>query len=248
MSSVQQFVVAQQSVQSALREAVNEAIAFLPNLLGAVVVLVVGWLVGRVVGRAVRRVANAAGLDERIEGSSVDRFLGREERAGAKTLGRLAAWYVYLVTVLAAANVLAIDTLSEWLSTAVSYLPAFLAGIVLIVVGFVLADFVADVVARTETVTGTGYTDVFADGLRVFLYFVALVIGLDTMGVDVAILYVFAQAAAWGVAAAIALAAGIAFGWGGKDYVQNNIADWTGSVTGPSGGAAGAQADDADDD
>jgi hypothetical protein len=108
----------------------------------------------------------------------------------------------------------------------------------------VLADFVADVVARTESVTGAGYTDAFADGLRVFLYVLAVVVGLDTMGVDVAILYVFAQAIAWGVAAAVALAVGISFGWGGKDYVQNNIGDWAGSARGPSEGATGAQADD----
>jgi len=67
---------------------------------------------------------------------------------------------------------------------------------------------------------------VFADGLRVFLYFVVTVIGLGTMGVDVQILNTFAQAAAWGLAAGIALAIGIAFGLGGRDYVATNIGDW----------------------
>jgi len=46
------------------------------------------------------------------------------------------------------------------------------------------------------------------------------------MGVDVQILNTFAQAAAWGLAAGIALAIGIAFGLGGRDYVATNIGDW----------------------
>ncbi|WP_254837759.1 mechanosensitive ion channel family protein [Natronomonas marina] len=133
---------------------------------------------------------------------------------------------MYALALLAAADALAVELLSEWISAAVSYLPAFVAGALIIVVGFVLADFVADVVAHTETVTETSYTDVFADGLRVFLYFVVTVIGLGTMGVDVRILNTFAQAAAWGLAAGVALAIGIAFGLGGRDYVAANIGDW----------------------
>ncbi|WP_233255094.1 hypothetical protein [Halopenitus persicus] len=116
--------------------------------------------------------------------------------------------------------------LSEWIASAVSDLPAFIAGVLIIIVGFVLADFLSDVVAHTESLTDTTYTETFADGLRVFLYFVVTVIGLGTMGVDVRILNTFAQAAAWGVVAGIALAIGIAFGLGGRDYVAANIGDW----------------------
>jgi hypothetical protein len=44
------------------------------------------------------------------------------------------------------------------------------------------------------------------------------------MGVDTSILTVFAQAIAWGIAAAIAIGVGVAVGWGGHTYVQDNIA------------------------
>lgn len=110
-----------------------------------------------------------------------------------------------------------------------SYLPAFVAGTLIILVGFVLADFLGDATADTETVTDTAYTDWFADGVRFFLYFVAIVIGLDTIGVDVGIPYTFTQTLAIGLAVGFALAIGIAFGWGGKDYVRENIGDWMSS-------------------
>lgn len=219
----------QTGLSNALQNALADAISFLPQLIGALVVLVVGWVVGRLLGGLVRRTVDRLNVDSRVYETPVGRLLGGSEHAVSRSLGKATAWFVYAVTILAAANVLAIDTLSAWLATAVSYLPAFIAGALVILIGFVLADFLADVIARTETVTDTGYTDVFADGVRAFLYFVVLVIGLDTMGVDVAILYVFAQAAAYGLAAGVAIAIGVAFGWGGKDYVHDNIAGWVNS-------------------
>lgn len=46
------------------------------------------------------------------------------------------------------------------------------------------------------------------------------------MGLDVTLLYIFARAAAWGVAIGLALAIGIGFGWGIKDHVARNIEEW----------------------
>ncbi|MEA5389155.1 hypothetical protein VB779_20510 [Haloarculaceae archaeon H-GB11] len=126
---------------------------------------------------------------------------------------------------------LAISLLSEWISTAVSYLPAFIAGLLVVVLGFVVADFIGDAIMRTRAATQTEYTSWFAKGTRMFLYFTAIVIGLDTMGVDVGILFVFANALAWGLAAAVAIGVGIAVGWGGHTYVQENIDGWMGRAS-----------------
>jgi hypothetical protein len=155
---------------------------------------------------------------------------GGSRDAVTRTFGAIAKWFVYGLAILAAANVLAIETLSEWVGTAVSYLPAFIAGLAVIILGFVVADFIGDAIMRTRAATQTNYTSWFAAGTRMFLYFTAIVIGLDTMGIDVAILYVFARAIAWGLAAAVAIGAGIAIGWGAHNYVAENIDSWMGSA------------------
>lgn len=213
-------------VPNYLQETVEGVINFLPQLVGAVIILLIGWFIGRLVAGSVRRVADRTEIDRLVMNTPLGGALGGTERAISRSIGRVAAYFVYALAVLAAADALAVELLSEWIATAVSYLPAFVAGALIIVVGFVLADFLADIVSHTKTVTDTNYTGVFADGVRVFLYFIAIVIGLGTMGVDVQILNTFAQAAAYGVAAGIALAMGIAFGLGGRDYVATNIGDW----------------------
>ena len=209
-----------------LQDPVVQLVAFLPRIVGALVILFIGWILGRVTARAVMRLSDRVELDRMVLETPLGRVLGGTEQAVSRTFGALAKWFVYGLAILAAANALAIALLSEWISTAVSYLPAFIAGLLVIVFGFVIADFIGDVIERAQTLTQTAYNRIFADGVRVFLYFTAIVIGLDTMGIDVGILYVFAQALAWGLAAAIAIGVGIALGWGGKDYVNDNIDRW----------------------
>lgn len=230
------MVVLQVGVPDYLQEAIAGIINFLPQLIGALIILVIGWIIGRLLGGAVRRVSDRTNIDRLAMTTALGRALGGTEKAVSRSFGRIVSYFVYALTILAAADALAIDLLSEWISTAVTYLPAFVAGAAIIVLGFILADFLADVVGGTETLTEVRYTKAVADGLRVFLYFVAVVVGLDTMGVDVQILYLFAGALAGGLALGMALAIGIAFGLGGRDYVAANIDGWL-----PGGAPAGGQ-------
>ena len=213
-----------------LEETIAQIIAFAPRIVGALLILVIGWLVGVLVGRAVRAIADRSGIDSAVLDTPLGQILGGTQNAVSNAFGKLGKWFVYAIAILAAADVLAISVLSEWIATAVEYLPAFIAGLLVIVIGFVVADFIGDAITRTRAATETAYTTWFASGTRFFLYFTAIVIGLDTMGIDVSILYVFANAIAWGLAAAIALGVGIALGWGGKDYVAANIDNWAGNV------------------
>lgn len=218
-------VVLQISTDS-FQQTIDGVVGFLPQLLGALLILTIGWIVGRVLAGVIQRVADRSEVDRLVMKTPLGGALGGTETAISRSLGRVAAYFVYALAILAAADALAIELLSEWIASAVSYLPAFVAGALIIVLGFVLADFLADIVQHTETITETSYTDAFADGLRVFLYFVVTVMGLGTMGVDVQILNTFAEAAAWGLAAGVALAFGIAVGLGGREYVAANVGEW----------------------
>lgn len=212
---------------AALEEAFNSFMLALPQVVAAIIILFIGWFAGMLVARIVRNLVDSTGLDRRVRSTPLGRVMGGTERGVAYTLGALAKWFIYALAILAAANMLDIAILSQWISSALTYLPAFVAGLLIIMIGFVLADFIGNMINRTQTATRTVYTGWFAEGVRIFLYFIAITIGLDTMGIDVNLLYIFAEAAAWGVAIGIALAVGIGFGWGIKDHVAQNIDSWT---------------------
>lgn len=209
-----------------LQRPLNSAVAALPEIVGAVLILAIGWIAGRLIGGIVSGAVNRMGMDRRVLDTPLGNIMGGSKHSVSRTLGKIAKWFIYALAILAAANLLAIPTLSQWISAALTYLPTFVAGLLIILVGFVLADFIGDMIQRTEAATRTRYTKWFADGVRMFLYFTVLVIGLDTIGIDVTLLYIFARALSWGLAAGIALAIGIGFGWGAKDYIAENMDRW----------------------
>lgn len=223
-------ILLQLDVPASLTELVSNVVAFTPRLVGAVVVLLIGWVLGGIVARAVAEISDRIEMDRAVLATPIGSILGGTEGAVSKAFGTLAKWFVFALAILAAANILAVALLSEWIATAVSYLPAFAAGLLVIVLGFVLADFIGDSIERTQAATENSYTGVFATGVKLFLYFTVVVIGLSTMGIDTTILMTFSQALAWGVAAAVAIGVGGAVAWGGKDFVHDNIDRWAGSA------------------
>jgi hypothetical protein len=243
-----QSAVLQAGIPQFLEQTVAQFVAFLPRLVAAIVILLIGMVVGMAAAKVVKRLTDAIELDRLVLDTPLGRIMGGTSDAVTRTFGVITKWFVYALAILAAANVLEIELLSEWVGTAVSYLPAFVAGLLVIVLGFVVADFIGDAIARTRAATETAYTRWFATGTRMFLYFTAVVIGLDTMGIDVSILYLFARALAWGLSAALAIGVGIALGWGGHSYVAENIGRWAGKAKSGSPSAPGVSSEASTDD
>lgn len=150
-------------------------------------------------------------------------MLGGSEDAVANAFRKVGAYYIYFLAILAAADVLNIPLLSQFINDAAAYLPALIAGSVIIVVGFIVADFVGDVIMRSASTTGSDVGSTLASGVQIFLYFIVIVVGLDTMQVNVEILYIFAGALAGSLGLAVAIGVGVALGLGGRDYVADNI-------------------------
>lgn len=226
VTRVQNTQQAVEGISGYVTQLSTSVVAALPEIIAAVIILFIGWIAGIIIGRIISNIANRTEIDRMVLSTPIGNLLGGTEKAVSGAFGKLAKWFIYALTVLAAADVLQITLLSEWISQALIYLPSFIGGTLIIVLGFILADFIADTVKTTESVTGTGYTKTISSMIRIFLYFIVTVIGLDTIGIDVGILNTFATALAFGLAAGIGLAIAIAFGWGGKSYVEENISDW----------------------
>lgn len=231
-----------------LEEVIAGILTYLPRIVGALLILIVGWIIGVAVGKVIKRAAASADIDRHAKRTPVGRTLAgsRSDDPFAGILGAIGKWFVIALAVLAAADVLAISILSQWIQTAIVYIPAFVAGLLIIVLGFIVADFIGDMITNTQAATQSTYTSWFANGVRAFLYFTVIVVGLDTMGIDVTLLYVFARALAWGLAAALAIGVGIAVGWGGHGYVAEHLDRWMSQAKqrAPSSGTASASGDD----
>ncbi|NIN52887.1 MAG: hypothetical protein GTN80_07355 [Nitrososphaeria archaeon] len=204
----------------------TQLVSWIPTLIYVIIVLLIGWIAGRALGKGISKVLDKAGVDDALKKTAIGKAL---ERSGVTTVGffdLIIRWFVYLIAILAAVNILNITILSNFMTSVVSYLPSLLAGVLIILIGFIVIDFIGDSLIAVGREAKIEYMNLFADVFKLFLYFVIIIMGLEMMKIDTSIVYVFSNALAWGAAAGVAVGLGIAFGWGFKDVLAEKSKEW----------------------
>jgi hypothetical protein len=181
-------------------------------------------------GKAFSKLLERAGIASRLRKTVVGRVLQRSGVTATRFLELLIRWFVYLVAFLVVADVLQISALSAFISNVVQYLPNFIAGMFILLFGFVAVDFIGDAIRAIGQEAKIEFATVLSMGVKLFLYLTVTIIALTTMKIDVTILNEFARAIAWGTAIGIAVGLGIAFGLGLKDRVAKDAAKWLASA------------------
>jgi hypothetical protein len=201
-----------------------------PRILGAVIILFLGWIFGRLFGTGVSKLLQKMGARELLRKTIVGRTLEHSGATPTRVVELLVRWFVYLIAVLAAVDVLNISALSVFVGNVVSYLPSLMAGILILLFGLVIVDFLGDAVSAIGREARIEFAPLISIAVRLFLYLTVIVVALTTMKIDVTILNEFAKAIAWGTAIGIGVGLGIALGWGLKDRVARDIDKWVASA------------------
>lgn len=204
----------------------NSFVNLLPGTIGAIVALIIGWIAGRALGKGVSKVLDKAGVDDALRKTVIGKSIEKSGITCVHFFDLVVRWFVYLIAILAAASILNIAVLSEFLNNVVSYIPSFIAGVFILIFGFIIVDYFADFFRTIGREAKIEFTGIIVTGLRLLLYFVVIVIALSVIGIDVTILYIFATALAWGVAIGAGAGIAIAFGWGFKDVVRKKADEW----------------------
>jgi len=201
-------------------------VGMVPAIIGAIVALIIGWIAGRALGKGVSKILDRAGVDDALRKTVIGRAIEKSGVTCVRFFDLIVRWFVYLIAILAAANILNITVLSQFLSMVVSYLPSFIAGVFILLFGFIVVDYFADFFKTFGREAKIEFTGAIASGLRLLLYFVVVVISLSVIGIDVTILYILATALAWGIAVGAGVGMAIAVGWGFKDAVKKKADEW----------------------
>jgi len=204
----------------------------MPRIVGALIVLLVGWAFGRLLGKGVSGFVRRL----KIEASFRKTLMGRAlERSGVSLglfLDLAVRWLVYIGSILAAIDILGFKALEPFVTAAINYLPSLIGGVLILIIGFVAVDFIADLARAASSEARIEYAGVVILGFRLILYFAVAVVALSIMKIDISILYIFANALAWGIAAGAGVGLGIALGWGFKDIVARNAERWVAGAKG----------------
>jgi small-conductance mechanosensitive channel len=198
---------------------IESIVAYLPNIIGALLLIVIGWVLARILrALSVRAMLLADTLIARLSTQKTTTEPLRMRRASA-FIGALVFWGAFLVFVTAATHVLELTSFTDWLARLVGYLPTLAAGILIVIAGYLLSRFVADLVTATAHKLESPQRALLARIVQVTILTGTILVGADQIGIKITFLAIFAAAIAAVVGGGVALAVGL----GARDYVANLI-------------------------
>jgi hypothetical protein len=218
-----------------LTELLSQIAAYLPVILGAILLLVVGFIVGRIVGDVVADLIKGFRIGPHFRDTPLESISDQEGELG-RVVGAIVTYYVYLLTLLAVADLLEIEALSTLLARFASYVPALLGALAVLLVGIWFAEVVGRLIRERDE---GRVMDVSALVVKIFIYYVTITIALAAIGLEVTVLTTLFSGLVLAFFGALAISLGIgigiAVGLGGQDYVAENVDDWVDSARGRHG-------------
>lgn len=190
-------------------------VAFIPTLVVAIIIFVVGWLIGVGLGRIVAQVVNSLRVDQALKAAGVERVLARAgfELSSGQFLGFLVKWFFIVVFLVAALDVLHLQTVNFFLRDVVlGYLPQVIVAVLILLVAAVVADATERVVAGSAKAASLGSAGLLGKVARYAIWVFAILAALSQLQVATA----FVQTLFTGIVIAVSLALGLSFGLGGQ--------------------------------
>lgn len=209
-----------QGLTEGLQAMLAQVLAYLPKVAVAMLVLVLGWLLARMVRLlAVRAIGRMDQLWQRLISKRGLEHL-QPRHPPARVVGELVFWLSMLIVVTLATEILGLGIFGTWLKEIVTYLPLAAAGLLIVLVGFVVSSLARDLVATAATSAGLSHGDLLGRTAQIIILSIAIIIGIDQIGIDIAFLSVVAGIILATMLGGIALA----FGLGARTHVSNIIA------------------------
>lgn len=194
----------------------------LPKALLALAVIIVGYIVAKVLERIVDGLLRRIGLNRMLDRGGV---LQAVERSGARVnptrvISRLVFWLAMFAVLLAAANMLGLESVAAVVGNLVSYIPSVITAIVIIVAGILLGQFVGGLIGTSigGIHGGRALARAGQGGVIIIATFMALQeLGIATDIVTTAFAILFG---------ALAMAMALAFGLGNRDLAGDITRGW----------------------
>ena len=169
-----------------LSNMVGDIIAAIPAILGAIIVILVAYGIGTIVGKAGNKVVEKLGIEKSFDKTVTGRAFKNSGLDLSNLVGGMLKAFITIIGVTLAIQIVGIGgTTGAYLSTIADYLPRLLAGILIIIFGTVLVDFLAGLIGQTLKPMFPAEKSEIADMLKnllmIGLIAFILLLALDTM-------------------------------------------------------------------
>lgn len=193
----------------------NQFVVFLPSLLGALLVFLAGWIIASTLGKLVEKAFQAARVDRAMEKIGFGKKMSEigVESGISQFVGGLVKWFLVLVFLMAAADILKLNQVTSFLNSILLYIPNVVVAVVILAVVFLVGNFVYSVVRGSTRAAGV----VSATLLATISKWAIIIFGIFAALIQLGVASSLVGTIFTGIVAMLAIAGGLAFGLGGKD-------------------------------
>jgi len=205
-------------LMTSLREVAHRLALVAPRLLATVTLILVGWVMAAVARRLTVRILQAADLDGRCRRWGLTATLSRSgvRQPPTALLGRLVFWTIFVVALLMGIEALEMPAIAGLVAVVLRFLPNLIVAGLVMVVGWLLANFLAQAVLIGVVNAQVAGAPLIAGAVRWLVLVFAGAAALTQLGIAREMVLLAFGIAFGGTVLALALA----FGLGGKELAR----------------------------
>jgi hypothetical protein len=204
-----------------LREVAQSIVAFLPSLLSGLVVLVIGFGLAWLIKLLAVRIVRLLKIEAAFARSGVTEALGKMavKDTPAKLIGRTFFWLVMIIFLVLSLRVMKVPVIDQLLERFLLYLPNVFVAIVILVLGWFLANFAGRAALIASVNAGSKLSGALSRAVKGVILVFAFVMAFEQLGIGRHTIVTAFIIAFGGVVLALALA----FGLGGRDAARRAL-------------------------
>lgn len=222
-----------QDAGDALNATLAGIAAALPRVLAFLLIILAGWLIASLLAKGVSALLRAVRFNDLADRSGFAEFVRsmgvRTDSSGV--IASVSKWFVRLIALVVAFDALGLPAVSDVLRQLLLWLPNLIVALVVLVVGGLAAKALGNLVRGATAEAGFTNPDLLATVARIGVVGFAIVVAVNQLGIATVLINTLLI----GVVGALAIAAGLAFGLGGRDKASQLISRWghTAEAAGP---------------
>jgi len=202
----------------------NQVLLYVPKAISALIILIIGYIIARIVRGVLTKGLRLVHFDQVTDRAGITAMLQRagSKMDGARLLGTIAFWWIFLMFIVNALDALALPTITAYLTLLLGYIPRLFVAFLIVVAGALIANVVAGAIRGATAETGTTTSGLLGTLARWFILLFALLAAVTELDIAQSMIFIlFASAVGM-----VALAGGLAFGLGGRETAAQMVSNW----------------------
>ena len=212
------------ALTTSLATALSLFLGAIPRIIGFLVILVIGWLISGALAAGVAALLRAIKFNQLAQNAGIQGFINnmglRTDASGF--LANIVKWFVRLIVLVVAFDALGLPAVSQVLQQFLLWIPNLIVAVVVLVIAGLAANALANLVRGATAQAGFDNPDTLATIARVAVWAFGIVVAVNQIGVAQELVNTLFM----GFVGALALAAGLAFGLGGRDTAGQIVQGW----------------------